>query len=284
MGKTRGLLFYALGGEEMDVAVKKYRVRRDGRLTARGVRKDDEEENTNNKSGGEKTGGHGNTKLPFGLCKKYGIEYGEDWTPRDAWDALAGKGITPGREFARLSQGKKGVTTIKDGATSYSNLSASAGSHGRYALFGDMEQKRKSGDVYKRDKAQIHDFLNKDEMLAYLKEKGITRFKDPDSGEMVNPVKMDLPRTVGKIGEKRFTDMYLGVEYGGRIDKDTGKRARDFTIWGKDFGGKRIKLKSFQKEDDAVKYAEELGCKRDTLTETRDYKKYREGRKALGLS
>lgn len=263
----------------MEDAVKRFRERRSMRLKGR-VRKDDEENNLNQPSGGN----HGNTRLPYGLCQKYGIEVGSGWSPRDAWDALAGKGITPGGEFARLSQGKKGVTTIKDGATSYSNLSASVGSHGRYALFGDMEQKRKSGDVYKRDKAQIHDFLNKNEMLAYLKEKGITRFKDPDSGEMVNPVKMDLPRTVGKIGEKRFTDMYLGVEYGGRIDKDTGKRARDFTIWGKDFGGKRIKLKSFRKEDDAVKYAEELGCKRDTLTETRDYKKYREGRKALGLS
>lgn len=263
----------------MEDAVKKFRERRSKRLKDR-VRKDDEENNLNQPSGGN----HGNTRLPYGLCQKYGIEVGSGWSPRDAWDALEGKGITPGREFARLSQGKKGVTTIKDGSTSYSNLSASVGSHGRYALFGDMEQKRKSGDVYKRDKAQIHDFLNKNEMLAYLKEKGITRFKDPDSGEMVNPVKMDLPRTVGKIGEKRFTDMYLGVEYGGRIDKDTGKRARDFTIWGKDFGGKRIKLKSFREESDAVKYAEELGCKRDTLTETRDYKKYREGRKALELS
>lgn len=37
----------------------------------------------------------GNTGLPFGLCKKYGISLPQGATPRDAWDALAGRGIYP---------------------------------------------------------------------------------------------------------------------------------------------------------------------------------------------
>lgn len=38
---------------------------------------------------------HGNTGLPFGLCAKYGIGLPKNATPRDAWNALAGKGIYP---------------------------------------------------------------------------------------------------------------------------------------------------------------------------------------------
>ena len=84
-----------------------YAKRRDERLENRGYRADadgdgDEEKKNNNNNGG----GHGNTKLPFGLCMRFGIEIGEGWTPRDAWDALAGKGITPDRAFDRLKRGK----------------------------------------------------------------------------------------------------------------------------------------------------------------------------------
>lgn len=37
----------------------------------------------------------GNTRLPFGLCKRYGINLPNKATPRDAWNALKGKGIYP---------------------------------------------------------------------------------------------------------------------------------------------------------------------------------------------
>ena len=33
------------------------------------------------------------TRLPYGLCKAYGIEIQAWWTPRDAWAALQGKGF-----------------------------------------------------------------------------------------------------------------------------------------------------------------------------------------------
>ncbi len=34
-----------------------------------------------------------NNRLPFGLCKKYGIDLPDDATPKDAWDALKENGI-----------------------------------------------------------------------------------------------------------------------------------------------------------------------------------------------
>ena len=69
-------------------AVKAYRRRRKMRLDARGYRSDDEPE----EEGGGDAGGHGNTKLPFGLCQREGIEVQKGWTPHDAWEALAGRG------------------------------------------------------------------------------------------------------------------------------------------------------------------------------------------------
>lgn len=46
----------------------------------------------------------GNYGLPFGLCKKYGIAVGEGWTPRDAWNALKGIGITPENAYKDLKK------------------------------------------------------------------------------------------------------------------------------------------------------------------------------------
>ena len=57
---------------------------------------------------------HGNTRLPFGLCKRYGIAIGDDWTPRDAWNALAGRGITPQKIYDQLKgKGSKDSNTIR---------------------------------------------------------------------------------------------------------------------------------------------------------------------------
>lgn len=48
--------------------------------------------------------GSGNTRLPFGLCKRYGIALPEGATPRDAWNALKGKGITPEKVYKELDK------------------------------------------------------------------------------------------------------------------------------------------------------------------------------------
>ena len=49
-------------------------------------------------------GGHGNTKLPFGLCERYGIAVQSGWTPREAWEALAGKGVSAKEEYKKLRE------------------------------------------------------------------------------------------------------------------------------------------------------------------------------------
>ncbi|MCD8201922.1 MAG: hypothetical protein LUD47_07650 [Clostridia bacterium] len=46
----------------------------------------------------------GNTRIPFGLCKRYGIDLPEGASPKDAWDALEGKGIKAQEVFRHLKE------------------------------------------------------------------------------------------------------------------------------------------------------------------------------------
>lgn len=58
----------------------------------------------------------GNTKLPFGLCEKYGIILKPEATPRDAWDALKKwEGLTPAKVYKALEQikAKRNATANK---------------------------------------------------------------------------------------------------------------------------------------------------------------------------
>ena len=95
---------------------QRYIKRRAERLARRGIklyrvdgvyRKDapDDDEPKNNSAG--QSGGHGNTKIPFGLCKREGIEIGQDWTPKDAWNALEGEGYSAGEVYKELKQSGK---------------------------------------------------------------------------------------------------------------------------------------------------------------------------------
>lgn len=53
----------------------------------------------------EKKGfGGRNTRLPFGLCKRFGIDLPDGATPRDAWDALAGKGVSARGAYSYLQK------------------------------------------------------------------------------------------------------------------------------------------------------------------------------------
>lgn len=53
-------------------------------------------------------------RLPFALCKKYGIEL-PDWaTPRDAWDALKGIGIDPDREYDALKEKRRSAQETRE--------------------------------------------------------------------------------------------------------------------------------------------------------------------------
>ena len=80
LGKLQRLALQ-IGTEEREDgdAVERFRARREARLNGR---VDEDEER------------HGNTRIPFGLCKQEGIEIDPNWTPRDAWAALAEKGYS----------------------------------------------------------------------------------------------------------------------------------------------------------------------------------------------
>ena len=97
--------------------IERFRIRRDARLNGR---MDDEEETNNNPggSGGGSGGGHGNTKIPFGLCQREGIQIDPKWTPKDAWEALSGKGYSAGEVYKTLKEtGKVGEKKSKKAPT-----------------------------------------------------------------------------------------------------------------------------------------------------------------------
>lgn len=250
----------------MMTEVEKYKARRARRMEERKRRLDDEEERNNANNGGGSRG-HGNTRLPYGLCRKHGIEIEKGWQPRDVWNALADKGITPGNEFAKRS-GRQ--TTIKTKGATYSDVKA--GKYGdTYTIKGDMQMMSKGEPYGKVSKgAQLASFKNKKEMFACLKEYGVNHVIDPDTGEKVNPMKMDLPKTVAKKGEQRFVDLVLGT----RRDKSgrVGDR-RGFTLVAKDFDGKKINMGVFDSPEKAKEYAERfLSCKGEDIRKTKDFK------------
>ena len=265
----------------MDEAVVRYQRRRDARLKARGFRQDDEAEETNNNVGGG--GGHGNTRLPFGLCQRYNIAVGKDWQPKDAWDALADKGITPGDAYKKI--GKK--TTVKDEyGKEYREIKAGKVEpkkmrdlYGEYYLSGLFLNKGWGGRPDTWEKTGIAYFGNKDDLYAALSEQGVDYFKDPDTGEVVNPSKMKYPRAVGRLGWKRYQDISIGF----RQDKtSTSFGKHGYVISGKGFDGKRSVIKIFNTEDEARKYAREtLGCKDEDLRETKIFKDYKAGKYGL---
>ena len=82
------------GGESREDAIERFRERRKARLDARMDADEDDD-------GG---GGHGNTKIPFGLCQREGIKIQPNWTPTDAWKALEGKGYNASEAYKELKE------------------------------------------------------------------------------------------------------------------------------------------------------------------------------------
>lgn len=180
---------------------------------------DDSDNNNNQKSGGS----HGNTRLPFGLCKRFGIEIGADWGPREAWDALAGKGITPDGAYERLKKGedpgtpdmgeeeKKPSVNITHEGTRYKVVGAHSADevekmvgYKKWVLTGRLPgESEMEEDV-------IESFSSKSELLQYLKDQGVEEFMDPETGEMVNPKEMEIPKDPVK---KFAVEHYGGAEY-----------------------------------------------------------------------
>lgn len=60
-------------------------------------------------------GNHGNTRLPFGLCERFGIALPKNATPRDAWNALKGEiGITPQKAYDDLKDNGEPIQMKKE--------------------------------------------------------------------------------------------------------------------------------------------------------------------------
>ena len=143
----------------MDTAVIEYRKRRQMRLDARS--EGEEAQSTNQQN--QRPVNHGNTKLPFGLCKKYGIAVEKGWTPRDAWSALADKGVTPNEEFSK----RKGKSTFKALGYEYRNIHSVKKDDGQYSLYGDFDDVSPfSGRKESHTNSKYCDFICKDEMLS----------------------------------------------------------------------------------------------------------------------
>ncbi|MCD8201932.1 MAG: ADP-ribosyltransferase [Clostridia bacterium] len=61
----------------------------------------DAEDDEDERGGG---GSHGNTRLPYGLCMAFGIKLPKGATPKQAWDALQGKGVDADEAYAALEK------------------------------------------------------------------------------------------------------------------------------------------------------------------------------------
>lgn len=282
------------------LAIALYRQRREERLAARGIRVkkrqyrkskdlkkldkqppvptfrkdadgDDDQQNEQKRGGG---GGHGNTKLPFGLCQKYGIEIGDGWTPKDAWDALAGKGVTPGEIYRKLRAGEEIGPDIKTEPPKKDPVKTIDGSGGKYYLK-DLKARQTWGYRGERPWAlegtpEWHDDVPEDErhgyrstwlgrfatltdMYHFLKRKGVEEFMDPETGELVNPVEMELPTMLYSDGERGYSAMAIGMK------KDL------YAITGTDFMGKKRAVKEFRSLEDAKQWLERHGISEDDV-------------------
>ena len=97
------------GEERWSPVVEEYRKRRKKRTDAMDVARYKERRKARLDDEEEKSGSHGNTKIPFGLCQREGIEVQKGWTPADAWKALEGKGYSPKDVYKSLrKEGKVG--------------------------------------------------------------------------------------------------------------------------------------------------------------------------------
>ena len=271
------------GKEEQEVdKIEEFKKRRAARLAARGIRMDapdgTEENNNNNQSGGGSKGGggHGNTRLPFGLCKRFGIDIDPSWTPKDAWAALAGKGITPEKAFEALKKGedpgsvgtepeakKEPVKKIKLGEygdTEYEELTGYergfvGRGEGKWMLRGKKVEGTGSGGysptrLYKQ-------FKTKMDMMEYLKKAGVEEFSDPETGEIVNPQEIEIPESVLRIVSGVTTTGYTALSMGLRDGR--------YFLTGTDYDGKKVKLGDWGSKADAEGYVERFGGKVDAI-------------------
>lgn len=101
------------------------------------------------------------TRLPFGLCKRYGIALPDDATPREAWNALKGRGVSRQEVYAKIS-GKE--TNNKKIEALISKYGLSIRNNNVISNRTDYERAKKDGmvDEIKNSKEKI---------IKYIKDK-----------------------------------------------------------------------------------------------------------------
>ena len=99
---------------ELRKDIAKFKIRRKSRMDERRARFDFEVGVYPADETGDRNINHGNTRLPYGLCKAAGIDT-EGMTPSDAWDALEGKtGIKAKDAYDKLEKDGDAKKLAKD--------------------------------------------------------------------------------------------------------------------------------------------------------------------------
>ena len=95
----------------------RYENRNKERLDAEGEREERRSEKKN----------HGNTKLPYGIAKGKGIDT-TGLSPKEVWEKLIGEGVSPKKEYEKLSKASSGKVSskVKPGSSTMTALSESA--------------------------------------------------------------------------------------------------------------------------------------------------------------
>ncbi len=93
----------------------RYENRNKERLDAEGEREERRNEKKN----------HGNTKLPYGIAKGKGIDT-TGLSPKEVWEKLIGEGVSPKKEYEKLSKASSGKVSskVKPGSSTMSSKEA----------------------------------------------------------------------------------------------------------------------------------------------------------------
>ena len=95
----------------------RYENRNKERLDAEGEREERRSEKKN----------HGNTKLPYGIAKGKGIDT-TGLSPKEVWEKLIGEGVSPKKEYEKLSKASSGKVSskVKPGSSTMSSKEAAS--------------------------------------------------------------------------------------------------------------------------------------------------------------
>ena len=137
-------------------------------------------------------GSHGNTKIPFGLCQREGIAIDPKWAPKDAWNALEGKGYSAGEVYKELKETGKvekrvEKTNQKTGEVYYERYKPMAAEEAEKAI----AEYDAALEAKKRERAQIEE-----ELTSTVSQRG-----------KISSEILELNRQVRKLAETRSYPM-----------------------------------------------------------------------------